>query len=267
MFYANSKEILPLLLAVKYMHATDTVYDYSNAPRPCHNIVFILEGEGIITANGKSFSVRPKDILYIPQNTTYTSMWIAQPKAMFHSLHFSFHPKYDPLAKKKIPVQAIPYNRFEEAYALIKEIEAAQYAKDEQSFLLLAFFYKLCGELLPHIAAEDHYAKNSAIEPAISYLERNYKKKISIQQLASLCFLSPSRFFYLFKEQTGTSPILYKNKLALQYAAQELLAFPEKNIAAIANAHGFRNLIYFERLFKKTTGKTPSQYRKEERLL
>lgn len=267
MFYANPKEITSLLLAVKYTHAADTICDYSNEPRPCHNIAFILEGEGIVTANGKSFSLRPKDILYIPQNTTYTATWLARPKAVFRSLHFSFQPKHDPLAKKNIPVQVVPYDRFEEAYELLKEIEKAQYAKDEQSFLLLASFYKLCGELLPHIEAEDDYAKNSAIEPALSYLNRNYKKKISVQQLASLCFLSPSRFFYLFKEQTGTSPILYKNKLALQYAAQELLASPEKNIASVANAHGFRNLIYFERLFKKTTGKTPSQYRKEERLL
>lgn len=267
MFYANPKELLSLLLAVKYTHATDTVCDYSNAPRPCHNIAFILEGEGVITANGKSFSLHPKDILYIPQNTTYTATWLARPKTVFHSLHFSFQPKYDPLAKKKISVQAVPCNRFEETYTFIKEIEATQYAKDEQSFLLLASFYRLCNEFLPLIKTESDYTQNSAIEPALSFLEQNYKKRISVQRLASLCFLSPSRFFYLFKEQTGTSPILYKNKLALQYAAQELLASPEKSVASIANAHGFHNLIYFERLFKKTTGKTPSQYRKEERLL
>lgn len=267
MFYANPKEILTLLLAVKYTHKTDILCDYSNSPRPCHNIAFILEGEGIITANGKTFSVRPNDILYIPQNTTYTATWLAKPKATFHSLHFSFQPKFDPLAKKKIPVQTVSCDRFEELYRILKRIEAVQYEKDEKSFILLSDFYKLCGELLPMLEAEDDCAKSSAIEPALSYLERNYKKKISVERLASLCYLSPSRFFYLFKQKTGTSPILYKNKLALQYAAQELLTSPEKSVATIASAHGFQNLIYFERLFKKSTGKTPSQYRKEERLL
>ena len=65
----------------------------------------------------------------------------------------------------------------------------------------------------------------------------------------------------------GVSPIVYKNRLSIQSAAQELLYNKDESIANISKKYGFSSLVYFEQLFKKTTGKSPSQYRKENQLL
>lgn len=267
MFYANSQEILTLLLAVKYSFRTDIQFNYSDKPRPCHNFVFMLEGEARITSDQNSFSLKAGQILYIPKNTTYTADWIAAPRVVFHSLHFNFQPQLDPLSKTILPVQVLSVDNFDDLYLPVKEIETMQYSKNVDSFFVLSDFYKLCGKIFSNVKNETHVKQNETISPAITYIEQNYTKSFSVEYLASLCFLSASRFFYLFKEQTGVSPIAYKNRLAIQYTAQELLAFPQKNIATIANDHGFKSLIYFERIFKKLMGKSPSRYRKEERLL
>ncbi len=261
---AKIQEIVPLILPIKYSYPHDINYDYSKSPRPCHNFVFMLDGNAIINSNGNFINLSPKEILFIPKNTTYTAEWKATPKVKFVSLHFFFSPLLDPFETEIIQVQKIPINNFDELLSLIKEIENLQFSREADSFFTLSSFYKLCGHLLPNIQVDANEKYSKTILPAITYIKHNFNKQITVEQLSSLCYVSPSRFFYLFKKQTGLSPISYKNKFAIQCVAQSLLAHPEKNIADVATSNGFTNLIYFGRLFKKIIGKTPSQYRKEE---
>lgn len=267
MFYAEPQKTLSLLLSLKYSYSKDTDFDYSSSPRPCHNFAFMLQGEGVIFSNGEKFSVKAGDILFIPKGSLYIARWIAQPKVIFHSLHFSFSPNNDPMQGKKLTVQSLANDDFQNLYSLLQEIERTQFSKSEDSFFALSSFYAICGKLLPRLQSPSEKQISSAILPAVRFLERNYSAEISVDTLATLCFLSSGRFYHLFKEQLGVSPIVYKNRLAVSYAAQALLYYPEKSIKAIAEEHGFPNLIYFERIFKKQTGKTPSAYRKEKSLL
>ncbi len=263
MFNANIQENLSLLLSVKYTYAKPETYDYSFSPRPCHNFAFMLEGEGIIKTQEQTIKLKAGDILYIPQNTTYISHWLAYPKVVFHSLHFAFNIKNDPFFNKNIPIQVLPNDKFDELYLLLKNIESHQFSKGTNSFIALSSFYGLCAELLQSVKLLPTKQVSKDIIPAIKYLEKNHTAKVSIDYLASLCFISASRFYFLFKQQMGVSPIVYKNRLSIQSAAQELLYNKNESIANISKKYGFSSLVYFEQLFKKITGKSPSKYRKE----
>ena len=267
MLHAKIHKTLSLLLSVRYAHSNTVQYDYSKQPRPCHNFVFILEGQAVIESEGVQISLKAGDILFIPKNTTYKAQWTANPTVVFHSLHFSFLPKSDPLANMTFPVQILDSTQFNDFYALLKEIERNQFSKNVDSFLAFAAFYQICGILLRDLKFENNKPVHTTLSPAIAYIEQNYYKQFTVEYLANLCFLSPSRFYYLFKEQTGVSPIVYKNKIAIQNSAQDLLYKKELSITEIAKKHGFVSTIYFERLFKKTLGKSPTKYRKEETLL
>ncbi|MBE5733970.1 MAG: helix-turn-helix domain-containing protein [Clostridiales bacterium] len=260
-------QIIPLLLSIKYTHNSNLNYDYSSIPRPCHNIAFMLEGSGIIKSGEKLLTVKKGDVLFIPKNSTYSAQWIAQPKAVYHSIHFSFQYDGNPLLNKNIPVQILTNNNFDSLYQKAKEIEKHQFDKTANSFFALSAFFEILGTILPSLKLESETPFNKMLAPALEYLENNYFTKISVQKLTSLCFLSPSRFHYLFKKQTGVSPIVYKNKIAVRNVAEDLLFDKETPIKTVAQKHGFKNFIYFERLFKKLTGKTPSLFRKENILL
>ena len=263
MIHAKMQEILSLLLSVQYMRNKNKEYDYSKLPRPCHNLVFMLEGEALIEFKTGVIRLKAGDILFIPKNTTYKAKWLAKPKTVFHSLHFSFQPNNDPLANQNIPVQSLNNAHFKELYILLKEIEMYQFSKNTTSFFALSAFYKICGLLFEEIKFNKTSATKT-LQPAITYIHQNYTKHFTVEHLANLCFLSPSRFYYLFKEQMGISPIVYKNKIAIQYSVQELLYNKELSIKEIAQKHGFVSPIYFERVFKKFMGKPPSQYRNED---
>lgn len=267
MIYAHSQEILSLLLSIKYRYTENIKYDYSNQPRPCHNFIFMLEGEGVIEANSKTILLNAGDILFIPKNTTYVAQWKASPKAVFHSLHFSFSPKSDPFLNKEIPIQLLDNENFDMKYSLLKDVERYQFSKTSDSFFALSAFFGLCGNLLRKVRFNEIQPVNEIILPAVTYIQKNYKKRISVENLARMCNLSPSRFYYLFKQETDDSPIVYKNKLAIENCIQELLYNKEISIKELSIKYGFGNPIYFERLFKKMLNKTPSQYRNDECLL
>ncbi len=267
MFNSKTIDELSFCSSVKYTSDKDYRCDYSIRPRPCHNFVFILEGEGTIITENEILQIKKGDILYIPQNNTYISEWRATPNCIFHSVHFKFQLSKDPFSKKKVPVQLLPNEQFKKLYEAVKTIHNYQYSKTEEYFLYLSAFYYLCGTLLPNVKTKDNVFPESNVTPAIIYLENNYTENFKIDDLSKLCYLSSSRFFYLFKKCVGCSPISYKNRIAIQKASHALLLHKDKSIENIAYEHGFESPIYFRRLFKKLTGKTPSQYRKEEQLI
>lgn len=266
MLKAHLQSSLSFLLAAKYEYAKNEQYDYSAVPRPCHNIVFMLEGGAEILSDGERFSVKAGEIMFIPQGSRYTAKWIAEPKAIFHSLHFCFLNQNDPFAEADARVQLIRLNNFDYLYSLLLKIAEHRFLKGADAFFALSAFYELFGELCPAIKTIEN-KKCEALRPAVEYIEKNYGTKISIDRLAEACYLSTSRFYHLFKEKLGVSPIEYKNNLAIKRAEQELLCHPEKQISSVAENNGFSSVVYFERAFKKRTGKTPSEYRKQNRLV
>lgn len=265
----NTKSIddLSFCATVKYKSDKDYSCDYSSSPRLCHNLVFILEGSGDIIVENSIITIKKGDILFIPKNSTYISSWKANPNCVFHSVHFNFSLAKDPYFLNNVSIQKLPNEQFEFLYDKVKTIQQYQYSKNLDYFLCLSAFYLLCGTLLPSVDTKVIHPAITSITPAVSYLENNYTSSCTIEYLASLCCLSPSRFFYLFKKQVGCSPISYKNKVLIQKVSQTLLFHKDKSIENIAFEYGFSSPIYFRRLFKKLTGKSPSQYRKDEMLM
>lgn len=94
------------------------------------------------------------------------------------------------------------------------------------------------------------------------YIEANLPYRISVDDLARQVALSPFYFCRIFKAATGTSPHAYILEKRLEYARQ-LLQREEHSILDIALSSGFSDASNFSRQFKKSTGQTPSCYRRE----
>lgn len=101
------------------------------------------------------------------------------------------------------------------------------------------------------------------IAPAISYLDNRYTEEVEVADLAAMCYMSEAHFFRLFKRETGTSPIDYKNALRINKAC-ELLLDMECSVSDVSSLVGFDNLCYFTRVFKKEVGLTPTEYRRRK---
>jgi AraC family transcriptional regulator, L-rhamnose operon transcriptional activator RhaR len=106
-------------------------------------------------------------------------------------------------------------------------------------------------------------AKYEFIEEAINYLEKNYSKKLNVQDICKQVYMSKSYFSSLFKEITGTSVIDYLQKVRIEKACTLLLKYPVESVMEIAYRVGYRDYKFFNKIFKRITGLTAQEYRKK----
>lgn len=98
---------------------------------------------------------------------------------------------------------------------------------------------------------------------SIDYIHENYNKDICIPKLAELEHLSASRYYSLFKENTGFSPSEYIIVLRIKRACT-LIREEYMTVKEIAAEVGYHDPFYFSRLFKKHMGVSPSEYKKSD---
>ena len=96
----------------------------------------------------------------------------------------------------------------------------------------------------------------------LEYIEKNCASKITIKELADLKNMSLSLFTKKFKNKTETAPVQYINKRKVELV-KEYLKKREYTLGEIAELTGFSNENYMVRVFRKVTGKTITDYRKE----
>ncbi|MFD1551043.1 AraC family transcriptional regulator [Putridiphycobacter roseus] len=83
---------------------------------------------------------------------------------------------------------------------------------------------------------------------------------LGMEELALLCQMSLSSFMRAFKKEFETTPIKYITNKRLK-KAENLLRNAEMTISEIAFETGYNDPQYFTRIFKKNTGKTPTEFR------
>lgn len=99
---------------------------------------------------------------------------------------------------------------------------------------------------------------------ALGFIESNYSKGITSSDVAAYLGIDRSHFFRIFKSKIGISPERYIMNYRVARAS-EMLAATDLSVAKISNRVGVTDVCYFSKMFKKTTGRSPSEFRKDSR--
>lgn len=102
---------------------------------------------------------------------------------------------------------------------------------------------------------------SSAVVRAREYVEEYYTEDLTLQRVADAVGISSSYLSSLFSQYLDCGFIDYLNKIRIEHACDYLKQHYFKAYE-IAYKVGFRDEKYFSRVFKKQTGMTPSEYRK-----
>ncbi len=111
--------------------------------------------------------------------------------------------------------------------------------------------------LMPSEAITAAKSPESALLPAIYYVQEHYGEKIVAEEVAKLCAMSPYRFSRNFHEAFGLTFRDYVVRYRLK-EAKRLLRNPQASVTDIAFAVGFNDVSYFSRMFKRHFGAAPS---------
>ncbi|MBO9605781.1 MAG: response regulator [Paenibacillaceae bacterium] len=106
---------------------------------------------------------------------------------------------------------------------------------------------------------------NLIVDAAKSYIQNNYHRDLTLEEVANQVFLNHIYFSRIFKQATGINYIEYLTRLRIQKAI-ELLETREYKIHEITEKVGYLNSKYFTRLFKQATGVTPKDYIRQQSL-
>lgn len=97
---------------------------------------------------------------------------------------------------------------------------------------------------------------------AVSYLHEHYREQIGLSEAAGEAGLNPAYFSFLFKQEMGIGFSAYLLELRME-RAKALLRGTNDKIKEVAYQVGFNDYHYFSKAFKKLTGMSPLDYRKQ----
>ena len=259
-FYARSK-ISTDFASEMPMHINNCGYirklekDVSvNRPngRSDYHLLFNVSGE--ISINGERLSEGDAYIVLPWEKQEYT--YVSKENAIYYWLHFS--GTNIPELLRSMSLGSGKYSLFDskgEAEDIIRRViksisenwESADAYASGQLCSLLALLAKPC------------HTKNP-FSRAIKRLS-NPGDKVTVAELSEMYNMSEGHFIRQFKAYTGYTPLEYRASKIVENA-KSLLSGTDMPITDISEALGFDDPLYFSRVFKKSVGVSPRDYRK-----
>lgn len=259
--------------------------DFSSVPLHWHDemeIIYIKKGTGIISVDFDSYQVHARDIILVLPGQLHSICRFAAETMEYENIIFRLSLLYPrqpdtgmenylmPLSQRQVsfPAHITPDREaYPQIAACLDSIDRIRqtfppgfelYIKGKLFELFYNLFATCAAPAAGHQTGQNRMDKTRQI---LKYIEQHHSEKLSIHTMAAVSGFSQSHFMKFFKSALGTSFTAYLNDYRLTMASRLLLA-SGASVLDIAADTGFDNLSYFNRMFKKKFGTTPSGFRK-----
>lgn len=99
-----------------------------------------------------------------------------------------------------------------------------------------------------------------AVEAACAYIEANFHRKLSLEEIATHALTSPTHLSHIFRREKQKTVTDYITQLRMEYAAS-LLQHTRLNMGQVAQTIGYGNQAYFCQVFARHYACSPSEFR------
>ncbi|MGG4504805.1 helix-turn-helix domain-containing protein [Heyndrickxia sporothermodurans] len=236
-------------------------------------ILLVIRGEIEVVVNQDSYHLVENDLLLINANQVHNIKGIEDnvvlllqiPLRSIERYYQDIHECYfDCYSSKEDHGQ---YLLFDQIRQLLAEILIAHYQKQDGSELeTTSLIYKLVTILIRNFKTtylqQNQFIsmKDERIKAILAYIEKNYRKSISLEEIAKQQYLSLYYLSRYFKQEVGVSFSQYVKQVRLKSAVRELL-YTGHTITQVALNNGFPNAKAFNKAFKEVYQQTPAEYR------
>lgn len=234
----------------------------------------VLSGEGVFECGGQSLVCREGDTFIIFPGVLFSYeadasqpwhyIWVAFQGEAAHDLmeDLGLTPRQPVIHKTSIRGLAGLYRRIRRSFAdsnepRLQDLEASGWLR-----LLLHRLGKE-GKRIP-LGREDLSDIDRQVEQAIRWITLQYHQPISIEGMAQSLGYHRAHLSKAFKQRTGRSPKQYLMQVRLEQA--KTLLEGTLTVEQVASAVGFKDALYFSKLFRRWAGLSPTEYRGQNRI-
>lgn len=241
---------------------------------------YIRSGNGYYLINGMKIPFEQGDLVFINSNDLHRAFEtkdLVMDIIMFDPSLLAIDLKYDPELMRPFREAGVDFSHIithdkpvsrELAQLFHRMMEECRTKDDVFMSLIRADLIRFLGLANRHLQETPQQTVHLSMKhrgmhvlrDVLHTMELNLGYGWTLNELADLAHLSPSRFSALFHQAVGTSPLNYLIQLRLTHAVH-LLETTDLKIIGIAEECGFRNLSNFNRLFKQHIGLSPSELR------
>ena len=226
----------------------------------------VLDGEGSLTYEGKTHALTKGTCVFIDCRKAYSHATSPQKLWTLEWCHFdgpTLRNVYDKYVERGGRAVFLPENgeQFRQVWQSLFDVaKGTDYVRDMKINECLGSLLTLLMVESWHPESSPLAAKKSSVIPVKAYLDANYTKKISLDELSAKFYVNKYYLTRVFKEQYGQSINAYLLSVRITHAKQ-LLRFTEKTAEEIGMECGLGALNYFSRVFREVEGMPPSKYR------
>ena len=213
---------------------------------------------------GDLFLIRSAEIHLIQPLCSDASMYICTfSPTLLHQLQPTV-----PLVNLHIPSDTLKQANIQDTvFSLLQEAWLEAQQKGTYADLLIPSRIQLLyGLLLRHFEPETDAGKNPGkftdFQKVLSYISENYHESIELSSIARQLCYSPSYVSSMFLAFSGVNFKIYLDTIRIREASR-LLLNTNLTVSEISSRCGFDNIRTFNNVFRRITGITPSQYRKQ----
>lgn len=133
-----------------------------------------------------------------------------------------------------------------------------------EKFYLYEIVFFLTEQFELIIASTGNSSSTSVLEDVIYYIDHNYSRNITLENIAPLFGYNSSYLGKIFTKKMGESFNAYLERVRIEHS-KKLLVQDDAKVYSIAEQVGYRNVDYFYMKFKKYVGQTPAEFRRQQR--
>ena len=122
--------------------------------------------------------------------------------------------------------------------------------------------YKMLYDFIKVLKKYKENTYNPLINRVIIYINKNIENNLSLGEISSFAKVHPNYLSATFKKEVGKTLTEYINDRRI-IAIKLYMNHANSSISEISYAFNFNHITYFSRFFKKHTGLTPREYRKQ----
>lgn len=221
-------------------------------------LLYVLEGKADYITDSGIVQAGKDDVVFLKKGVSYKTVSHGDKAFEYIVINFDMLPEN---AGEILPFEMVNSfshaHRYRELFSMIADKWDARGAG--YKIAVGAMVQNLIYELLCDVLSQKTKGIYRQIVSAANYINENYKKKITVSDLADLCGYSISHFKRLFSKTYGMPPIEYLNAVRIN-RAKELIKSHMYTVGEVARLCGFCNAGHFSKAFKKYTGVSPNKY-------